>query len=220
LSRLAIFDLDGTLVDSAPDIQSALGRLMASQGRPGFTRAETIAMVGDGIPTLFRRACAARGLAPDPALLAAFTDDYTAHASDETRPFAGAEAVLDALAAAGWRLGLCTNKPAAPTAVLLRGLGLADRFAAVLGGDSLPVRKPDGGHVLGVIAAAGGDPARAAMIGDHHNDVLAAQAAGIPAIFCAWGYGTLDMAHGAPVAGSIGEVPALLERLVRAGAAS
>ena len=197
MHRLAVFDLDGTLVDSAPDIHAALDRLMAGQGRPGFTRAEVTAMIGDGVHVLVERAAAARDLPFTEALLAGFTADYTARAAEATALFPGIAAALDALAAEGWALAVCTNKPAAATAALLGALGLAGRFAAVGGGDSFPVRKPDPGHLLGTIAQAGGQPARAVMVGDHRNDVAAASGAGLPCIFAGWGYGTPAMAAGA-----------------------
>jgi phosphoglycolate phosphatase len=215
MARTAVFDLDGTLVDSAPDIHAALDRLMGGLGRPPFAREEVVAMIGDGVRRLVERALAARGLPFDPATLAAFSADYAAVAS---RPFPGIPEALAALQAAGWRLAVCTNKPAAATAALLGALGLAGRFAAVGGGDSFPVRKPDPGHLLGTLRAAGGEAARAAMIGDHRNDVLAAQGAGMPCLFAAWGYGPSAMAEGAAaVAADPSALPALLDGLVPRG---
>ncbi len=212
MPRTAVFDLDGTLVDSAPDIHAALDRLMAGQGRPGFARTEVTAMIGDGVRVLVERATAARGLAFSEALLAGFTADYTARAAEATALFPGIAAALDTLAAEGWRLAVCTNKPAAATAALLAALGLDGRFAAVGGGDSFPVRKPDPGHLLGTLRQAGGDPARAVMIGDHSNDVRAAQGAGLPCLFAGWGYGTAAMAEGAA---ATAPTPAALAPLLR-----
>lgn len=209
-----LFDLDGTLVDSVPDLHAALDRLMAAEGLPGFARAEVTAMIGDGIQALVTRALAARGRAFDPAALAAFAADYGAHAAVATRPFAGIPEVLDGLAAAGHRLAVCTNKPEAPARSLLASLGLLGRFAAVGGGDSFAVRKPDPGHLLATLAAAGGDPAQAVMIGDHRNDVLAARGAGLPCIFAAWGYGPPEMAEDAPAAATPADLPTLLARLL------
>jgi phosphoglycolate phosphatase len=212
MQRLAVFDLDGTLVDSAPDIHAALDRMMAGHGRPGFARAEVTAMIGDGVRALVERAAAARGLAFSEPLLAGFTADYTARAAEATALFPGIAAALDTLAAEGWRLAVCTNKPAAATAALLSALGLDGRFAAVGGGDSFPVRKPDPGHLLGTLRQAGGDPARAVMIGDHSNDVRAAQGAGLPCLFAGWGYGTPAMAEGAAATAA---TPAALAPLLR-----
>lgn len=197
MTRTAVFDLDGTLVDSAPDLHAALDRLMASLGRPPFTRQEVVGMIGDGVKVLVERALAARGLAFDPAALEAFSADYTAHAAVETRLFPGIPEALARLEAEGWRLAVCTNKPAAATAALLGALGLAGRLAAVGGGDSFPVRKPDPGHLLATLRAAGGEPSRAVMIGDHRNDVAAARGAGMPCLFAGWGYGPPAMAEGA-----------------------
>ncbi|HEY0419979.1 MAG TPA: HAD-IA family hydrolase, partial [Acetobacteraceae bacterium] len=121
------------------------------------------------------------------------------------------------LAAGGWRLAVCTNKPVGPARSLLEALGLARFFAAVGGGDSYPVRKPDPRHLLATLAEAGGDAARTLMTGDHHNDVLAAAGAGMPAIFAAWGYGPREAGHGAAaVAESFAELPGLAERILPA----
>jgi phosphoglycolate phosphatase len=193
-SRLAVFDLDGTLVDSAADIQAALNRLMRRLGRPGFEPAEVRSMVGDGVPILVERALAARGMAFDEAALAAFDADYAAHPAVATAPFPGVPAALDALIAEGWRCAICTNKPIGTVTALLNALALRQRFAAVLGGDSVSARKPDPVHLLATIASAGGVPARSVMIGDHRNDVLAARGAGVPSAFACWGYGTAAMA--------------------------
>jgi phosphoglycolate phosphatase len=214
--RTAIFDLDGTLVDSAPDLHAALDRLMAGLGLPGFARAEVTPMIGDGVARLVERALAARGRPFDPAALARFSADYEAHAAVATRPFAGMVESLDRLRAAGWRLAICTNKPSAATQALLAAIDLAVPFAAVLGGDAVPAKKPDPGHVLATVAAAGGTPARAVMIGDHRNDVAAARGAGLPCIFARWGYGSLAMAEGAvALADSPAALPALLGELLR-----
>jgi phosphoglycolate phosphatase len=212
--RTLIFDLDGTLVDSVPDLAAAVNRLMAGRALPGFTEAAVTAMVGDGAAALVTRAFAAHGRPPDSAALDDFLADYGAHAAIASRPYPGVVDLLPVLAAQGWRLAVCTNKPEAPARTLLAALGLAPFFAAVGGGDSFATRKPDPGHLLGTLAAAGGAAAQALMVGDHHNDVAAARAAGIPAIFAAWGYGTPAMAEGAAAtAAAFTDVPAIAERL-------
>ncbi len=210
MTGTVIFDLDGTLVDSRPDIRAALDRLMAARGHPPFTLEEVTRFIGDGVPVLIQRAFAARGLPADPTALPAFLADYEKHAAVETRPFAGIPEVLDQLQAAGWRMAVCTNKPERAARLLLEALGLAHRFAALGGGDSFPVRKPDPAHVLATLTAAGGSEGRAVMVGDHHNDVAAGAAAGLPAIFCGWGYGLPEMAGDAPVASRPAELPPLL----------
>jgi len=187
---LAIFDLDGTLVDSAPDIRAALNRLMERKGHPPFALPEVTAMIGDGARALLAKAFATRGATPDEAATTAFLQDLEANSAVLTRPYPGIPEALDVLAATGWGLAICTNKPIAATRTLLDALGLASRFAVVLGGDSLSVRKPDPGHVRGVLQAAGADAAEAVMIGDHQNDLRAAAGAGVRSIFAAWGYGT------------------------------
>jgi phosphoglycolate phosphatase len=207
-SRLAVFDLDGTLVDSAPDIHAALDRVMAARGLPGFTRTEVTAMIGDGARMLLDRALAARGQPYDPAALAAFLADPAAAGAIESRPFPGIPEALDQLQADGWRLAVCTNKPEVMAHALLRSLGLHGRFAAIGGGDSFATRKPDPGHLMATIAAAGGTQRGAVMIGDHRNDIAAARGAAIPCVFVGWGYGPLAMADGAPVAATPAGLPA------------
>ncbi|MCZ8279786.1 MAG: phosphoglycolate phosphatase [Acetobacteraceae bacterium] len=208
--RCAVFDLDGTLVDSAPDIHAALDRLMARRRLPGFARAEVVGMIGDGVRVLLERAHAARGITLDEASLDHFMTDYEANAAVLTQPFAGIPELLSALQASGWRLAVCTNKPEAAARVLLSGLGLDRHFSALGGGDSFPMRKPDPGHLRATLAAAGAAPDQAVMIGDHANDMLAARGAGVRAIFAGWGYGPQSMAGGAPIALDVAGLRSLL----------
>ena len=208
--RCAVFDLDGTLVDSAPDIHAALDRLMARRNLPGFARAEVVGMIGDGVRVLLERAHAARSIALDEASFEHFMTDYEANAAVLTRPFAGIPELLDFLKATGWRLAVCTNKPEAAAQVLLSGLGLDGFFSALGGGDSFPMRKPDPGHLRATLAAAGAAPEQAVMIGDHANDILAARGASVRAIFAGWGYGSHSMAGGAPIALDVAGLKALL----------
>ncbi|MCA3421812.1 MAG: phosphoglycolate phosphatase [Roseomonas sp.] len=208
--RCAVFDLDGTLVDSAPDIHAALDRLMARRRLPGFARAEVVGMIGDGVRVLLERAHAARGITLDEASFDHFMTDYEANAAVLTQPFAGIPELLSALQASGWRLAVCTNKPEAAARVLLSGLGLDRHFSALGGGDSFPMRKPDPGHLRATLAAAGAAPDQAVMIGDHANDMLAARGAGVRAIFAGWGYGPQSMAGGAPIALDVAGLRSLL----------
>jgi phosphoglycolate phosphatase len=188
---------------------------MARRSLAGFPWPEVAAMVGDGAAALIDRAFAARQAIPDAAALDAFLADYGANAARETRAFPGVEPGLRDLVARGWRLAVCTNKPAAPARALLAALGLDGLFAAIGAGDSFPTRKPDPAHLLATIAAAGGTAGRAVMAGDHRNDVIAATGAGIPCIFAAWGYGAPAMAQGAAaIAGSFPELVGIAERLV------
>ena len=214
MERICLLDLDGTLIDSAADIRDALNRLMARRGLPGFAMPEVHRMIGDGVAVLVRRALEARGQAFDPAALAKFVPDYEAHANEQTAPFAGVPEVLAELRREGWRLAVCTNKPVAAARLILEHLGLAPLVDALAGGDSFPVRKPDPAHVLATLEAAGGRRDRAVMVGDHHNDVASGRGAGLPVLFCAWGYGLPEMADGAAVVPAPEDLPAALGRLL------
>ncbi len=215
MPRCLLLDLDGTLVDSAPDLAAALDRLMAARGLPGFAPEAVIPMIGDGVQALVERALAARRLPPDAAAVAEFAAHYRATCAVATRAYPGVLDGLTRLAGAGWRIGVCTNKPAALARAVLAATGIAPFVAALGGGDSFAVRKPDPGHVLATLAEMGGVAGRAVMAGDHRNDVRAAAGAGLPCIFAAWGYGTPDMAAGAAaVAASFTEMEPIAARLL------
>src|SRR5690348_10597737 len=192
-----LFDLDGTLVDSVPDLATAVNGLLAELGRPALGLAQVTSMVGDGAAALVERALAANGATATPlrAALDRFLALYEADPTRLTRPYPGVPAVLDELAAAGWRLGVCTNKPERATRAVLAGLDLERFFAVVLGGDSGPTRKPDPGPLLTALGRLGSAPGAAAMVGDHRNDVIAAQAAGMPVVFARYGYGAATLAN-------------------------
>lgn len=208
-------DLDGTLVDTVPDLTAALNRLMAAHALPSFSLAETASMVGDGVAKLVERAFVARDAPFDSSAVAAFSADYGAHVAVASRVYPGVLETLTGLAREGWLLAVCTNKPEAATRALLAALDLAPLFTAIGAGDSFPVRKPDPAHLLATLRAAGGEPGAAAMAGDHRNDVLAARGAGVPCVFAAWGYGTPAMAEGATaVARDFHELEAIVRRLV------
>lgn len=218
-SPVLLCDLDGTLVDSLPDLAAAVGELLEQESRPGLTPEAVAAMVGDGVPKLIERALAATGGVPPAAELAAlvtrYMPIYEARMTELTRPYPGAIETLRALKDTGWRLAVCTNKPAAPSRAIVAGLGFDGLFEAVSGGDSLAVKKPDPGHVLGLLEMLGAAPETAVMLGDSANDVRAAQAAGLPAIAIAHGYGgTPARKLGAErVIESFAELPAALAAL-------
>ncbi len=214
--RTLLLDLDGTLVNTVPDLTAVLNRLMRSRDLAGFTQPETARMVGDGVARLVERAFAARGRCPDPKAVADFSADYGAHAAVESRPYPGVVAALRELVHDGWRLGVCTNKPEAAARTLLAALGLDSCFGAIGGGDSFPMRKPDPRHLLATLEAAGGCRELAVMAGDHANDVAAATGAGVPCVFAAWGYGPPEMAQGAvAVAQDFTELVAIARRLLK-----
>jgi phosphoglycolate phosphatase len=215
VARTLLLDLDGTLVDTVPDLLAALNRLMAARALPAFSPAQVKAMVGDGVAVLVARAFAAHGTEPDACALDAFAADYETHVAVDSRLFPQVRPVLDGLARDGWQFAVCTNKPERAARTLLEVLGILPMLRAVGGGDSFTVRKPDPAHLLATLAQAGGTADKTVMLGDHRNDVTAARQAGIPCIFAGWGYGAPGMAEGSTaVAQDINEAAAIADRLL------
>jgi phosphoglycolate phosphatase len=213
--RTLLLDLDGTLVDTVPDLAAALNRLMHARGLAAFTHEQVAAMVGDGVAVLVARAFAARAQPPDAAAVVEFSADYMAHVAVESKPYPHVLSVLSNLANGGWRLAVCTNKPEQAARTLLQAVGLLPLLCAIGGGDSFSARKPDPAHLLATLTLAGGSPDAALMLGDHHNDVVAAHRAGMPSIFALWGYGSRGMAEGSTaVARDIGEAALMANRLL------
>jgi phosphoglycolate phosphatase len=186
--RTVLFDLDGTLIDSAPDLIGALDALLEAHGRAPVGLADGRKMIGDGAARLVERGFAARGGAPLPLarLVEAFLEIYEGRLTRQTRAFDGVVPALEALRARGLALGICTNKPDHATRLLLEALDLARFFAAVVGGDG--VRKPDPDPVHRCLAALGGTRAHALFVGDSPVDLAAARAAGLPIVLVSFGY--------------------------------
>ena len=187
-----VFDLDGTIVESLPDLAATLNVILSREGVPCLPQDSIRALVGQGARALLIRGFEAAGvrLSPDraDALFRDFIAYYSAHVADRSFVFPGVEAALDRLAAGGAKLAICTNKRTDLAVALLRAVGLADRFAAIVGPDLAPAAKPDGRHVLKAVSLAGGDHRRAIMVGDSRADADAARAAGLPVILVTFGY--------------------------------
>ena len=187
-----VFDLDGTLVDTAPDLIDTLNVILARHDVAPVDFDDARSMIGLGVKPLLVRGLASKGvqLPPDEIdrLFAEYLDVYAAHIADRSRPFPGLESALDALAAQGCRLAVCTNKLEWLAVRLLNTLGLRPRFAAICGQDTFAMRKPDPGMLRLTIARAGGDTGHAVMVGDSMTDVATAQAAGLPVIAVDFGY--------------------------------
>jgi phosphoglycolate phosphatase len=193
---LLLFDLDGTLIDSLPDLANALNEVLHERGYAPLPPSAVRPMIGDGMPALLARAFAARGgdAAEAAMMQPRFTAIYEAHATDQSRPYPGVPETLAALRGSGYVTAVCTNKPQHATGAVLRGFGLEGLFDGYAGGDRFAIRKPDPGHLLGLIDALGGDPLRAAMIGDSENDALSAHAAKLPLVLMGYGYARSDPA--------------------------
>lgn len=187
-----VFDLDGTLVDTAPDLYRALAVVMADEGLPTPPADTVRLLVGQGARVLIERAARRAGVVFDTrkldGLTERFVEVYAADIARESRPFPYVEATLDALSAAGARLSVCTNKRTGLSQMLLDAVGLSARFAAIVGADAVPARKPDAGHFLAAVAAAGGMRGRAVMVGDSAADVGTARAARAPVVAVTFGY--------------------------------
>jgi phosphoglycolate phosphatase len=215
VARTLLLDLDGTLVDTAPDLAAALNRLMIRRGLPSFTQAETAGFVGDGVAALVRKAFARRGRQADQAAIEEFSADYVANAAVASKLYPNVLGTLRDLAGDGWRLAVCTNKPEAAARSLLAALGVLDMMVAVGAGDSFPVRKPDPAHLTATLALAGGRADQALMLGDNAHDVTAGHGAGMRVIFAAWGYAAPGMEAGADaIAPDITAVPPIARRLL------
>jgi phosphoglycolate phosphatase len=190
--RFVILDLDGTLIDSAPDLREAANHVLAAAGRTPLDLPTVTRFIGDGVRKLVERAFAATGPALDEAALDRVTADFTARyeaaASVLTRPYPGVPDTLARLRAAGLRLAVCTNKPAAAAGLVLRELGLAPLIDAVSGGDAVARRKPHPDHVRDALARIGGTPREAAMVGDSEPDIAAGKAAGLVTVAVTYGY--------------------------------
>jgi phosphoglycolate phosphatase len=187
-----VFDLDGTLVDSAPDLQAHVNSVLEELGRPGLDLNEVRLLVGDGARTLLRRGLEATGGVPAGVdldlLYARFLERYTAHPADRSTVHRDVVDVLDGLQARGLRLGLCTNKAQAPTERLLAALGLTRFFDVAVGGDAVPAKKPDAGHLRAVLERLDARPARSVMVGDSEHDVHAARGLEVPCALVSFGY--------------------------------
>ena len=210
------FDLDGTLADTAPDLAASLNHALVALGRAPVDPASVRYLVGHGARALLRRGLAATGDAQEELVergFPIFIDYYAANICNGTRAYPGVDEALDELHAAGLGLALCTNKPEGLTHALLRALGWSDRFDSIVGGDTLPVRKPDPAPLRQAIALAGGG--RAAFVGDSITDADTAKAAGIPFIAVSFGFSDRPVEELGParIIDSYGELISTLRQL-------
>lgn len=187
-----IFDLDGTLVDTAPDLAASMNRVLERHGRAQVPLRKVRQMVGHGARALMAKGMSETGEPATEAMLdqlyAEFLEHYMEHLADMSQPFPGAVEQVERCREAGLRLGICTNKPEKATLLLLEQLDLKHHFSAIVGGDTLAVKKPDPRHLLVTVRRAGGNIKRAVMVGDSETDILTATAAGMPIIAVTFGY--------------------------------
>lgn len=224
---IVVFDLDGTLVDTAPDLIATLNIILQSENIPAVPYETARPMIGGGVRPLLEQALAESGQHPGEAVLDAlfrrFITYYQAHIADHSRPYPGVVEALDHLGSQGIALAICTNKYESLSLRLLDALGLTSRFAAICGQDTFAMKKPDPDALRLTIARAGGDVAQAVMVGDSDTDVRVARAAGVPVIGVDFGYTRIPMVELCPdrVIGHFNALPdAVAELLPFAQAAS
>jgi phosphoglycolate phosphatase len=193
-----VFDLDGTLVDTAPDLINALNFVLDREGLPAVPLHAARNMIGAGARKLIERGLELEGRNASPQdisrLTADFIDHYAAHIADASRPFPGLERALDDLSSRGYRFAVCTNKLEWLSRRLLDQLGLSARFAAICGADTFGVSKPDPAILHQTVARAGGDISSSIMVGDAGTDIGVARRAGVPVIGVAFGYTEVPIA--------------------------
>jgi phosphoglycolate phosphatase len=213
------FDLDGTLVDTAPDLIDTLNLILARQGLPEVPYDAARPLIGGGARGMIERALVIEGRACAPAdvdtLYRAFVAHYAEHIADRSRAFPQLEKTLDRLADQGHRLAVCTNKLEWLSKRLLDTLRLADRFAAICGQDTFGVQKPDPHIFRATVMQAGGEPERAIMVGDSVTDIHTARAARVPVVAVDFGYTDVPIATLRPdrVISSFAELPAVIDDL-------
>jgi phosphoglycolate phosphatase len=197
-----VFDLDGTLVDTAPDLIETLNVVFAREGMPPVDYATARNLIGGGAKAMLVRGIESEGRTVEPAKLQTMFDDfiayYSAHVADRSLPFPGLTDALDRLAARGCRFAVCTNKLEGLSRLLLEKLELTSRFEAICGQDTFGMQKPDPEVLRRTIAAAGGNMQHAVMIGDSATDIHTARAAGIPVIAVDFGYSETPVAEFGP----------------------
>ena len=218
--RTVVFDLDGTLVDTAPDLINALNFVLDREGLPPVPLHAARNMIGAGARRLIECGLELEGRAATlediTRLTSDFIDYYAAHIADDSRPFEGLEAALDDLAAAGYRFAVCTNKLEWLSKLLLDRLGLSSRFSAICGADTFGVSKPDPVILQQTIARAGGTLSSAIMVGDAGPDIGVARRAGVPVIGVEFGYTEVPIAELKPdrVISHMGDLPAAVKSLM------
>lgn len=192
LAPLVVFDLDGTLAETAGDLIATLNVVLAHDGVAPLALDQARVMLGAGARALIERGYASAGRSIGKArleeLFHLFLAHYEAHICDHSHLFPGVVRALDRLEEAGYALAVCTNKIEAPSVKLLRALGIADRFRAICGQDTFPMCKPDGRALLMTIDKAGGVPGRSVMVGDSITDIATAKAARVPVVAVDFGY--------------------------------
>jgi phosphoglycolate phosphatase len=215
-----VFDLDGTLVDTAPDLINALNFVLNREGLPAVPLKSARNMIGAGARKLLERGLEVDGrhLGPNDLdrLTNDFIDHYATHIADESRPFEGLEDALDDLSARGCRLAVCTNKLEWLSKLLLDELGLSSRFSAICGADTFGVSKPDPAILQQTVARAGGRLASTVMVGDAGTDVGVARRANVPVVGVDFGYTDVPMADLKPdrLIGHMRDLPAAVESLL------
>jgi len=219
-ARTVVFDLDGTLVDTAPDLINALNFVLNREGLPPVPLHSARNMIGAGARKLIERGLEldgrSAGVEDITRLTSDFIDYYAAHIADASRPFEGLEGALDELREIGYRFAVCTNKLEWLSKLLLDRLGLSSRFSAICGADTFGISKPDPAILRETIARAGGQLSSTIMVGDAGPDIGVARRAGIPVIGVEFGYTDVPIADLKPdrLINHMRELPAAVQSLM------
>ncbi|TVR11286.1 MAG: phosphoglycolate phosphatase [Salinarimonadaceae bacterium] len=221
MKPIIVFDLDGTLADTAPDLMATLNMLLAREGLATLPVERAGSMIGAGAKALIARGFESAGRELSSERHEALFQDFIAHYGENicvgTRLFPGVTEALDVLEAAGFDFAVCTNKMERQSKMLLEALGLAPRFSAICGRDTFAFHKPDPRHLTQTIDMAGGDRARAVMVGDSLTDIATAQAARVPVVAVPFGYSDRPVAELGPdlVIDHFDDLPLAIHELLR-----
>ena len=224
MTKAVVLDLDGTLIDSIPDVCVAVNRTLQSNGRGPISLPEIRKIVGEGVQVMLEKAFALKGELFDDGMVNDVMSQYLAFYKERpaelTTIYPGVREVLDYFATKAWPIGICTNKPGEMTGIVLDALEISHYFSAVTAGDNVPYRKPDGRHIHLTLEKMGASDAASVMVGDSLTDLLAAHDANVPSVAVTYGYadGGKDLTMADAIIDRFDQLPSAVDRLLGASA--